>query len=260
MKLISLMYHDVVGPEGFAASGFPGGDADIYKLRRYDFEQHVAALATVARPTTVFDALEHETDAAVLLTFDDGGVSALTHIAPVLEANGARGHFFIPTDWLGRPGFLDDAGVRELAVRGHIIGSHSCSHPPRISHLPTAALEAEWRDSVQRLEDILGAPVRTGSVPAGFYSPAVADAAHTAGIEVLFTSAPSAHVRRHGGVTILGRFTLMRDDPAALARAFAEDRWLPQARQAALWNAKQVVKAVGGEHWLRFRRRVLASR
>jgi len=32
MKVISLLYHDVVSPGAFDASGFSGGDAHIYKL------------------------------------------------------------------------------------------------------------------------------------------------------------------------------------------------------------------------------------
>jgi peptidoglycan/xylan/chitin deacetylase (PgdA/CDA1 family) len=261
VRIASLLYHDVVGGEDYSASGFPGGDADIYKLRRAAFEAHVDAVSAVARPTTsVESVLAEAPDRAVLFTFDDGGVGAIHHAAPLLEARGWRGVFFVATDWIGRPGFLDADQIRELHARGHSIGSHSCSHPMRMSHLPIDRMRAEWRDSVHRLEDVLGAPVRTASVPAGFYSAQVGDAAFEAGVTVVFNSEPTEAVRRVGDRMVLGRFKIMRDSPPALAAALAAGRLMPRLRQAIFWNAKKVVKAVGGEYWLAFRRSVLAGR
>jgi peptidoglycan/xylan/chitin deacetylase (PgdA/CDA1 family) len=266
MKVASLLYHDVVGPEGFAASGFPGGDAAIYKLTREAFAAHVDAVSRVARPAGPIESLLAPLNqgaapaTAVVFTFDDGGVSAHDHTAPILEARGWRGIFFITTDWIGRPGFLAPSQLRALRDGGHEIGSHSCSHPPRISHLTSDQLLTEWRDSVRRLEDVLGAPVRTASVPGGYYSRRVADAASAAGVSILFNSEPTAAVRHVGDATVLGRFSIMRDDPPMLPAAFATGRLAPRLRQAALWNAKKVVKAVGGEYWLALRRTLLAGR
>lgn len=265
MKVASLLYHDVVGTdESFAASGFPGGDADIYKLRRDVFAAHLDAVAAVARPTDLAPVLAGDRsaapDRAVLFTFDDGGVSALHHTAPLLEARGWRGVFFVTTDRIGEPGFVNAAQIRELHERGHAIGSHSCSHPARISHLPVERIRSEWHDSVRRLEDILGTAVRVASVPAGFYSRQVADAAFEAGITALFNSEPTARLRHVGDRVVFGRFSVMRDDPPALPQAFAAGRLGPELRQALLWNAKKVVKTIGGEYWLAFRRRVLATR
>ena len=45
MKAISLLYHDVVMPGHFDSSGFTGGDADIYKFARPEFERHLEAIA-----------------------------------------------------------------------------------------------------------------------------------------------------------------------------------------------------------------------
>ena len=44
MRAISLLYHDVVLHGEFAASGFPGADAAVYKLELADFEQHIEAI------------------------------------------------------------------------------------------------------------------------------------------------------------------------------------------------------------------------
>ena len=266
MRVTALMYHDVVGDEGFAGSGFPGGDAHIYKLTHEAFAAHVAAISSVARPADVAAPLLGGAPTGargrppVVFTFDDGGVGAITHAAPLLEAAGWRGWFFVTTDWIGRPGFLDEAQLRELHARGHVVGTHSCSHPPRISACDDAQLAREWGESARRLADIVGAPITVGSVPGGFYSDRVADAARAAGVRVLFTSEPTRVVRQRGDQLLLGRLTLMRDDAPSLARAFAADDRLPALRQAALWSAKKVVKRVGGEHWLAFRRRFFRDR
>ena len=75
-------------------------------------------------------------------TFDDGGVSYYTVVADRLEAQGWRGHCFVSTDFIGQRGFLTAAQIRELDARGHVIGSHSASHPARFSTLTAASMRA----------------------------------------------------------------------------------------------------------------------
>ena len=70
----------------------------------------------------------------VALTFDDGGASALD-IAGMLERRGWRGHFFVTTSRIGEPGFVGPDAVRELAERGHDVGSHSHTHPTYMGNL-----------------------------------------------------------------------------------------------------------------------------
>src|SRR5690606_41518968 len=40
--------------------------------------------------------------------FDDGGISAHDVIAPALERLGWSGHFFVTTDFIGAPSFVED--------------------------------------------------------------------------------------------------------------------------------------------------------
>src|SRR6267142_6010714 len=101
----------------------------------------------------------------VLLTFDDGGESAYGCVADLLERAGWRGHFLITTDFLDRPGFVTRAQVRDLAARGHEIGSHTCSHPTPMAGCRWEHLVDEWTRSTAVLADVLGAPVRLASVP-----------------------------------------------------------------------------------------------
>jgi peptidoglycan/xylan/chitin deacetylase (PgdA/CDA1 family) len=243
MREIVLLYHDVLDPQRSLASGFPGSDADLYKLERSEFERHLDAIK--------------ETGADVRLTFDDGGASAHTVIAPLLEERGWRGHFFIPTDYVGQPGFMGPDEIRDLHVRGHIIGSHSCSHPPRISHCSPNEIEREWRESIGRLSSILGEDVVTASVPGGFYSLEVARYAAAAGIRTLFTSEPVTSVHEIDGCAIVGRYGVQSGDGALGVAALARGDWQPRLYQYLYWNAKKILKRVGGAYWLAGRKKLL---
>jgi peptidoglycan/xylan/chitin deacetylase (PgdA/CDA1 family) len=243
MTEIALLYHDVVGTDDFDSSGFEGGDAAIYKLPRKTFLNHLDAIAK-ASPS-------------VLLTFDDGGVSAYSYIADELEERGWRGYFFVATNWIGKPRFLNRSQIRELRERGHTIGSHSCSHPSRISRFTLGDIIHEWSCSSAVLSDILGEKILTASVPGGYYSEKVARAAALAGLETLFTSEPTVQTEVVEGCMVKGRFMIQRSTSARTAASLARGAVLPQFQQFVWWNSKKVLKAVGGRAWLNFRKRVL---
>jgi peptidoglycan/xylan/chitin deacetylase (PgdA/CDA1 family) len=126
-------------------------------------------------------------------------------VAGMLEEYAWRGYFFVTTDGIGRPGFLNDRQIRELDKRGHVIGSHSCSHPERMSRGPWERLLAEWKASTERPASSVSHAVKVASVPGGYYSRRVAETAAAAGIETLFTSEPKADVRTVNGCRVLGR-------------------------------------------------------
>jgi len=111
VKALAIMHHDVV-EEDLESSGFSGAGANVYKLERADFARHLDAIGEAAgagQLQTIEGWADWGNRQPVLLTFDDGGVSAHGIIASMLEERGWRGHFFIATDWIGRPGFLDEA-------------------------------------------------------------------------------------------------------------------------------------------------------
>jgi peptidoglycan/xylan/chitin deacetylase (PgdA/CDA1 family) len=206
----------------------------------------------------VDEAASRNGRAPLLLTFDDGGESASTLIAGALERHGWRGHFFVTTDYIGKPGFLSEEQIKDLHARGHVIGSHSCSHPPRMSHCGWDRLMREWSESVWVLSEILEGPVKTASVPGGYYSREVAEAAGQAGIRFLFTSEPTVRPHRVGECLVLGRYFVQRGMPPSVAAGFAAARAGVRWKQALLWNVKKAAKAAGGEFYLRARSVLLA--
>lgn len=244
-KALALMYHDVVPPNGFALSGFNTVGADHYKITEQQFAQHLSAIAASvkSKPVRITDA---NWQASFLFTMDDGGGSSL-HVADELERLGWRGHFLIVTDCVGSPGFLTSAQVRELAERGHCIGSHTRSHPIPMWDCTPEQMFAEWRDSRQKLESIVGSEVTCGSVPGGTYVPAIAAAAAKAGYHSLFSSEPTSTIQEVAGCRVLGRYGILRTTTAAEAAKLASGDFVACSRQKALWNAKKVVKKVAAK-------------
>lgn len=248
-----LMYHDVTAPGRHQESGFPDADAALYKLDEAHFAAHLDALAAALPAPAV------SVNDSWLITFDDGGVSAETVIAPALAAKNWRGWFFMTTDYIGANAFLNAAQLRGLHAQGHIIGSHSCSHPARFSHLSYAEMLREWRDSRTKLSDILGADITTASVPGGFYSNAVARAAAEAGFKTLFNSEPAAKTATVDGCLVIGRYAVQRATPPRAAVALAAGKFLPAAQQTLLWNVKKAAKNLGGPVYLKLRKALLSK-
>jgi succinoglycan biosynthesis protein ExoA len=232
-----LCYHDVVAASEREHAGFPGPVSARYKLAPQQFERHLDAL----------DGLD------VALTFDDGGASALW-VAEALERRGLRGHFFIVTGQIGAAGFLDGAGVRELADRGHAVGSHSDTHPPYIERLAPSALAREWGVSRERLGEVLGEPPKLAAVPGGRLSPALVAEVAAAGYEVLLSCEPTTRARRHGRLTIIGRYTIWSATPAARAAAYARGSRSACASAGVRWRIKRAARAASPAHYERARR------
>ena len=265
LPMITLLYHDVTRTNDDDSSGFTGPEAARYKLTPDEFERHLEAvakqvesvpLAVASSQMTARAGLRGAARDSWLITFDDGGVSAITDIARQLERRGWRGWFFIATDFIDTPTFCTRAQLRELHDRGHVIGSHSCSHPERISSCSREQLLEEWRRSCSVLTEIIGQPVTTASVPGGFYSRAVASAAAAAGIEVLFNSEPTTGLFEESGCLIVGRYNVYRGMTACDAASLVSSplrRW----RQSAFWNAKKIAKTIAGPAYKALRQRLL---
>lgn len=262
MKAISLMYHDVVSRDERNSSGFPGADAAIYKIAPDRFRNHIQSIrsATRSKPLTDFDPQgqpKHGTPFCI--TFDDGGISAFTTIAGILEEAGWRGLFFVTAGCVGQRPFMTQGQIRELHRRGHIIGSHSLSHPTRMSHCSRDEMVDEWGVSVKILSEILGERVRIASVPGGHYSKQVAQTAAQSGIEILFTSEPTVSASVVDGCTVLGRYVIQRWTSPETAAAMAAGKVAPRLRQTIFWNGKKILKAVGGNYYSKARRSSLVS-
>ena len=259
VNLPSLLYHDVLDDAGCRASGFTGEGADLYKLGRGQFLHHLTRLWGICGPPAL--VTDDCPKSSWQLTFDDGGSSAVDTVTPILEdLGGWKGHFFVTTGYLGTPGFVDGDGVLELARRGHMVGSHSVSHPSVMSQCSDSELQREWRESCDTLAEILGRRIEIASIPGGAYTTRVARAAGDAGIRHLFTSEPVAGAWNVGSVSCLGRFTIWRGMPAEAAVALAQNKGLWIWRQRMSWTIKKGAKRLLGPAYQMMRDHILRRR
>jgi peptidoglycan/xylan/chitin deacetylase (PgdA/CDA1 family) len=260
VKAHSILYHDVVGEGDFDQSGFPGPEAARYKLTRAQFLKHLQIIKETVKtsPATADQFLTNSgPNNSWLLHFDDGGLSAIDTIAPMLNKLGWKGHFYIPTDYIGRAGFVDAAQVRDLRKQGHVIGSHSCSHPVKISQLNWDAVLAEWTRSKRVLSEILGEEVQVASIPGGFYSRRVAQAAADAGIKILFTSEPVSSPTHTQQFSLFGRYSIVDRTTAHEAAALVSEGNGARRKQYLFWNAKKAAKVMVGPAYAALRRYLL---
>lgn len=229
-----LLYHDVLKSSG-ETSGFRGTDTADYKLPIHVFEAQVKSIAGQKKP--------------IVFTFDDGGVSALTNVAPLLEQYGFKGHFFIPSAYVGQPGFLSENQVKELYRMGHIIGSHGHSHRS-LSHMPYTEILKEWQDSKKILSDITGSEITEASLPGGWYSRAVAKAAGEAGIKTLYTSEPAVKSYPVESCIVSGRFNI--NEQTDISGVLNDTGYRDELHRS--WRRKELLKRLLGKWYLGLRK------
>ena len=154
-----------------------------YVVQAEQFRQHLALFASLRHSTKYLLWPE--------ITFDDGHISNHDIAAPLLAPHGIAAHFFITAGWAGtRPGYMGWEQLRALANAGHIIGAHGWSHA-LLTRCSDEELQGELSRSRMALEDKLGAPVTTMSLPGGRQNARVLAACSAAGYLQVFTSMPS---------------------------------------------------------------------
>jgi len=262
LRAACLLYHDVIENANWDSSGFTGPGTAKYKLTRSEFEAHLAAIAKVrdTPPSSAYELADRNRNGGTLpflLTFDDGGESAANCIADLLEKYGWRGHFFVTAGQIGKKGFLSGDQIRRLRKKGHVIGSHSFSHPVRMSHCSEQELTEEWTLSIKILSDILGEQVDTASVPGGYYSNRVGETAARAGVRVLFNSEPTTTVHAVSGCMVVGRYNIFRGTPSRVSGELVSLRSGARTRQWVYWNSKKIAKIVAGRPYLAARQFLL---
>jgi peptidoglycan/xylan/chitin deacetylase (PgdA/CDA1 family) len=157
--------------------------------------------------------------------------------AEQLARRGWKAHFFIITARIGERTFLKPADIRALRSAGHVIGTHSHTHPDIFRSLSPALMASEWGVSRAILESLLGEPCVMASVPGGDISRGVLESAGEAGLRFLFTSEPLITPERVGETWILGRVILKSGISAATVRELAAFRG---------WQGAKLLRRLGG--------------
>jgi peptidoglycan/xylan/chitin deacetylase (PgdA/CDA1 family) len=182
--VVALMYHGI-GEAADAAEG------TRYTVGLRDFEAQLDEIA--AAVGGAMDPRRAVTgDSGVVLTFDDGERSVLSHALPRLARRGWVGALFVTTGWLGRPGYLAPDEVSQFRRAGWLVGSHGDTHR-FLSTLPPHELRAELTRSRERLAGLLGAPPSHLAFPGGRSSPRVHEEALAHGFTTTWSSSPGVN-------------------------------------------------------------------
>lgn len=124
---------------------------------------------------------------SVIVTFDDGNLSDIDIGAEGLARFGLSGHFFALAGRIGLPGSLGTSELRELARRGHVIGSHGWGHVDW-RQARGATLERELTGARRAIEAASGRTVDSAAIPFGRYDRRVLGALRRAGYRSIWSS------------------------------------------------------------------------
>jgi peptidoglycan/xylan/chitin deacetylase (PgdA/CDA1 family) len=227
LRRLFLLYHEVRAGESRYS----------YAIETGMFERHA----------DIFVRLR-ETESAGLwpeLTFDDGHRSDVEIAAPILQARGLTARFFITAGWTGtKTGYMGWPEVRSLHEAGHTIGAHGWSHK-LLTHCSDRELETELSRSRLTLEDKLGTPVPTMSLPGGRCNRRVLAACAAAGYTQVYTSVPRAESLPLGAT--VGRVNIPGDmQPEWVAKLFdPESRALSKLERK--YRMKEAAKKLLGD-------------
>ena len=201
--VVTFLYHEVSNNPN--STGFLRKSNIPYKHKEEDFVKNIEVIKdTQIIPSTIKDINIKSEKHKIMLTFDDGGKSAM-YIADVLEKNNWQAHFFITTSMIGKNTFLNKNNIRDLFERGHVIGSHSHSHPTPFNKLTIREMVEEWSTSINILEQILNTKISCGSIPGGDMDKRTILSAQQSNIKYLFTSEPTNKLWKKNDLTLIGR-------------------------------------------------------
>jgi peptidoglycan/xylan/chitin deacetylase (PgdA/CDA1 family) len=107
----------------------------------------------------------------VSVTFDDGWQSIYQNALPILEQNNIKSTQYIVTGFIGTPGYMSLAEVREFYSKGHQVASHTVNHYD-LTTLSRKKLITELAQSKLYLERYVGGIVTDIAAPYGAYNAA----------------------------------------------------------------------------------------
>ncbi|MDO4763451.1 MAG: polysaccharide deacetylase family protein [Flavobacteriaceae bacterium] len=193
---VVLLYHEVA--DKATDSGFQNKDNFPY----------IHSVAQFERDLNVVLEQKEKAPAEVVFSFDDGGVSNLRS-AEMLHNAGQVAYFFITTSKIGSSShFLNKEEIRKIRNQGHIVGSHSHTHPMIFKNLSYAQMLEEWKVSKSILEEVLKEEITTCSIPGGDSDSKTYESALESGFLRVFDSEPIIKRRMLGEMEIWGRISI----------------------------------------------------
>jgi peptidoglycan/xylan/chitin deacetylase (PgdA/CDA1 family) len=238
--IVFLMYHELELPGRPLCQSEPGYVR--YILSQESFSSQMSWLTQNGwRGLSVTEALGYPSGDSVAITFDDGCETDLITAAPILKENGLNATFYVTAGFVGNPGHISSAQLRQLHALGFEIGCHSMTHA-YLDDLDRAGLQREIFDARKRMEDIIGGKIEHFSCPGGRYDDRTSDLAREAGYRSLATSRAHANSPATNRYS-LGRVAVLRDtNEVTFGRVCtAEALWQMRLGESLRGAAKRVM-------------------
>jgi peptidoglycan/xylan/chitin deacetylase (PgdA/CDA1 family) len=143
------------------------------------------------------------------LTFDDGYADVAQYALPLLVRYGAPGTFYIATGFVGHPGHMSVAQLRNAQQVGMEIGAHTVHHVD-LTRLPYTVAQQEIEDSTRSLNSWLGTQALSFAYPAGSFSQRVERAVAQLHFTTAVTTIPGT-LRPTQNPYALPRYRMMRE-------------------------------------------------
>jgi len=252
-ELPVLMYH------GLHAERAQRGRFDaVYSVHPRAFAQQLDWLRENGYRTILLRDLQATSDTAkrVVITFDDGDASNFEVALPLLRERAMCAEFFITADFIDQAGMLSAAEVRALAAAGMSVQSHGATHR-YLAELDESALEAELRDSKQRLEALTQQPVDALALPGGRGGERERATALRLGYRHVLNSVPGANFGWQQG-HYLERIAVTQHLPLQAFASLVQWRGLrPRANKARFALLAWGKRALGTQRYERLRARLI---
>ncbi|MFI5072533.1 MAG: polysaccharide deacetylase family protein [Terriglobales bacterium] len=226
-RSLYLLYHELR----------PSGSRYSYVLENAVFERHLH----------LFSQLREQNSSSLWpeVTFDDGHISNFEYALPLLQSRDMKARFFITVGWTGqKTGYMGWNELRALHEAGQSIGAHGWTHT-LLTHCSKKDLEIELVAARTTLEDKLGIPITTMSLPGGRYNHRVLEACAEAGYTQVYTSIPKSEPASPGAT--VGRLNIRGDMKIEWIAAVLEPRSPMLSRLGRQYKVKEAAKAVLGD-------------
>jgi peptidoglycan/xylan/chitin deacetylase (PgdA/CDA1 family) len=191
-----LMYHVINAPQPgapFPALYVPAGEFAAQMRALRDAGYHATTLREVWAAWHGDGTLPRR---PVVVSFDDGYLSDVTHALPVLRRLGWRGVLNLELGKMGSSGALNDGQVRRLIAAGWEVDSHTITHPD-LTTVDAVRLRHELVDSRAEIRRRFGVDAAFFCYPSGRYDARVEVAVRAAGYRAATTTQPG--IARPGG-------------------------------------------------------------
>ena len=212
MNLIILTYHYF---HTDAPAGIPEHDFR-YSISADRFRHDCAGMAEsgyeIVQPHLALEKLQSNSEKrGILVSIDDGHDSVATVALEILMQYNISPILNVVPGLVGSRHFLPWSSLRNLAVQGFAIESHSMSHR-NLTRLGDVELVQDLESARKTIEDNVGTPVSLVTVPMGHINHRVVRAARIAGYRGIMTSFTGVN-RGSEDVWNLKRFQVKSDTP-----------------------------------------------